>query len=78
MLLKDCGFIHEKFIEHVKKYRGDKLKKDEKIFSGEIYTGVEAKELGLVDEVSSMVEVLEKLYPGSKLDVQEARSWGAL
>lgn len=67
--------MHEKFINHVKKYRGNKLKKDDKIFTGEIYTGVEAKEVGLIDEVGSMVEVLEKAYPGSKLDVEEARSW---
>jgi hypothetical protein len=24
-----------------------------------------------------MIEILEKLYPGSKLDMQEARTWGS-
>jgi ClpP class serine protease len=32
---------------------------------------VEAKEEGLVDEVGTMVEILEKHYPGSKLDIQK-------
>lgn len=69
-MIKSCGWIHEKFIAHVKKYRGDKIKKDDKVFTGEIYSGNEAKELGLVDEVGSMVDVLEKAYPGSKIDVE--------
>jgi serine protease SohB len=74
-LVKTCGWIHEKFIDHVKKHRGAKLKKDSKMFTGEIYSGVEAVEEGLVDEVGTMVEVLEKLYPGSKLDIPKSRSW---
>lgn len=57
-MLKSCTWMHNKFISHVKKYRGGKLKNDDKIFSGEIYNGTEAKELGLVDEVGSMVDVL--------------------
>lgn len=48
-LLKNCSWIHEKFKDHVKKNRGNKLKKDDTIFTGEIYNGVQAKELGLVD-----------------------------
>lgn len=74
-LIRTCGWVHEKFIAHVKKYRGDKLKIDDRIFSGEIYNGTEAQEVGLIDEVGSMVEVLNRLYPGSKLDIDANRSW---
>lgn len=52
--------MHEKFINHVKKYRGKKVKNDDKVFTGEIYNGEEAKEVGLIDDVGSMIEVLEK------------------
>lgn len=34
--------------------------------------------MGLVDEVGTMVEVLERLYPGSKLEVEQSGSWGNL
>ena len=34
-----CKYSHGKFINHVKAHRGNKLQIDDKIFSGEIYTG---------------------------------------
>lgn len=45
--------VHEQFIEAVKKGRGDALKKNREIFSGLFWSGVKAKELGLVDEFGS-------------------------
>jgi len=50
MLLND---VYRQFVDTVKKGRGDRLKKDEKIFSGLIWTGEESLELGLVDELGS-------------------------
>ena len=40
---------HEQFIAAVKAGRGDKLAQNEELFSGMVFTGVEARELGLVD-----------------------------
>ncbi|MTI14672.1 S49 family peptidase [Sansalvadorimonas verongulae] len=45
--------IHEQFIEKVKEGRGDRLKDDPEIFSGLIWTGQQALELGLVDGLGS-------------------------
>ena len=70
-----CSSTHQKFISHVKKYRQDKLKIDDKIFSGEVYNGEEAKEIGLIDGVGSMVEVLEQKYPGCKIDLEVPKSF---
>lgn len=41
--------IHQQFIDVVREGRGDRLSPSEEIFSGLIWTGVEALELGLID-----------------------------
>ncbi len=43
------GQIHEQFINVVRDGRGDRLSETENIFSGLIWTGVDALELGLID-----------------------------
>jgi len=45
--------IHDQFIEVVKAGRGDKLKDDPALFSGFVWTGQQAVDLGLVDELGS-------------------------
>ena len=45
--------IHQQFINVVKKGRGDKLKDDPLLFSGYVWTGEQAVELGLVDKLGS-------------------------
>lgn len=45
--------IHQQFIDVVKEGRGDKLAKDENMFSGLFWTGEQALELGLVDGFGS-------------------------
>ncbi len=45
--------IHQQFIDVVKEGRGDRLAKDEKMFSGLFWTGEQALELGLVDGFGS-------------------------
>lgn len=44
---------HKQFIAQVKKGRGDRLKDDDKVFSGLIWTGEQALEMGLVDGLGS-------------------------
>ena len=50
---KLLGDIHEQFIEVVKAGRGEKLKDDPMLFSGFVWTGEQAVNLGLVDEMGS-------------------------
>jgi protease IV len=50
---KSLAIIHAQFIDQVRKGRGDRLKENEKIFSGFIWTGEEALAMGLVDGLGS-------------------------
>jgi protease-4 len=48
------GAIHQQFIDAVKKGRGERLKVDtEGLFTGLIWTGDQARDIGLVDELAS-------------------------
>jgi protease-4 len=49
-LLED---IHQQFIEVVREGRGDKLQDEPDLFSGYVWTGEQAMDLGLVDELGS-------------------------
>jgi protease-4 len=49
--------IHAQFISAVKKGRGDRLKETPDMFSGLFWTGQQAVELGLADELSSLDQV---------------------
>ena len=55
--------LHKDFIDVVEKSRGTKLKKDEvELFSGEFWSGKKAKELGLVDEIGDVNQVLRQKF----------------
>lgn len=45
--------VHEQFIASVKRGRGERLKQDNKLFSGLFWSGEEALRLGLVDALAS-------------------------
>ncbi len=49
--------IHSQFIAVVKKGRGDRLKETPEMFSGLFWTGQQAVELGLADELASLDQV---------------------
>jgi serine protease SohB len=53
--------IHENFIEQVKARRGDRLV-GESLFSGDIWVGRAAIEVGLADEVGHLVPTMRRLY----------------
>jgi protease-4 len=55
------NIAHKNFIEDVKKGRGVKLKDDKKIFSGLIWLGGEAKNLGLIDGIGDSYFVATKI-----------------
>lgn len=53
--------IHAQFIAAVKQGRGDRLKEVDGIFSGLVWTGEEAVEMGLVDELASPRQVATEI-----------------
>ena len=50
--------IHRRFIEQVKVGRGQRLQESDAIFSGLIWTGTQAKDLGLIDGFASTGQLL--------------------
>ncbi|RME16232.1 MAG: S49 family peptidase [Alphaproteobacteria bacterium] len=54
--------IHEAFIAHVKEARGARLSDDRRLFTGEFWTGTRAVELGLVDGIGHLNDVLRARY----------------
>lgn len=68
------GQLHEEFRGWVRSRRGSKLAgSDDDLFSGEVWTGAKAKELGLVDELGTMRAVVRKRFPDAQLVVVEPR-----
>ena len=54
--------IHQVFIDLVKESRGDRLVEHKDMFTGLFWTGVPAKELGLVDEIGDIRSSLKARY----------------
>lgn len=65
--------LHEQFTEWVRTRRGSKLAESEDLFSGEIWTGVGAKKLGLVDQLGNMRDLVLKKFPDAHLVSVEPR-----
>src|SRR5690554_1296432 len=66
---------HQQFIAAVKKGRGDRLADDERLFSGLVWSGEQAVELGLVDGLGSTSWVARQLVGEEKLvDYSRRRS----
>ncbi|CAL9659871.1 hypothetical protein SUDANB95_06926 [Actinosynnema sp. ALI-1.44] len=65
--------LHGQFVEWVKERRGAKLSADADLFSGEVWTGAKAAELGLVDGVGTLRSVVAKRYPDADVSVAEPR-----
>lgn len=53
--------VHQQFIDDVKAGRGDRLKFDDKTFSGLFWTGRQALEMGLVDGLKSTSELAREI-----------------
>lgn len=59
--------VHQQFITAVKNGRGDRLKEDERVFSGLIFNGEQAKEIGLIDGLGSARHVARQIVGQDKL-----------
>ncbi|HEV7973393.1 S49 family peptidase [Amycolatopsis sp.] len=65
--------LHELFVEWVKERRGDKLSTEEDLFTGDVWLGNKALELGLIDGVGTLREVINARYPGAEISVAEPK-----
>ncbi|WP_093322108.1 S49 family peptidase [Shimia haliotis] len=63
------GQIHNNFIDHVQSRRGDKLDKSEDLFTGEIWAGSDAVDVGLIDGIGHIVPVLKERF-GDKVKLR--------
>ena len=70
--------LHKDFIEVVEKSRNSKLKKSEvELFSGEFWSGSNAKSLGLIDGIGNANEILKEKF-GEDVVIkkfEKSKSW---
>ena len=70
--------IHDSFKELVRSRRSDKIKEsDEVLFSGEFWTGAQAKELGLIDGIGDLNSIIRERF-GNNVKFKEIplrKSW---
>ena len=70
--------LHKDFIDVVESSRGSKLKKSEvELFSGEFWSGKIAKNLGLIDGIGNMYEVLRDKF-GEDVEIKnfkKSKGW---
>jgi signal peptide peptidase SppA len=67
------GQLHDQFVDWVKQRRGERLGDGEELFTGEVWTGARAKELGLVDGVGNLRAVINERYPDAEISVAEPK-----
>jgi protease-4 len=68
--------VHGQFIAAVKAGRGDRLKEDDEVFSGRVFSGARGVELGLVDGLGSLEGVAREVIQAPKLvDYSYEPSW---
>jgi signal peptide peptidase SppA len=67
------GDLHEQFVGWVRSRRGDKLADAADLFSGEVWTGAKALELGLVDGLGTLREVIGRRYADAHVVAVEPR-----
>ncbi|MHC1561929.1 S49 family peptidase [Actinomycetospora sp. C-140] len=72
-LLGMQGELHELFIEWVRSRRGTTLAEDADLFTGEVWTGRRAKELGLIDDLGTARDVLARRFPDAEPVTVEPR-----
>jgi signal peptide peptidase SppA len=65
--------LHDQFVGWVKDRRGDRIGADDDLFSGEVWTGVKAKELGIVDGVGNLRTVVNERFPDAEIVIAEPK-----
>lgn len=67
------GQLHDQFVGWVRDRRGDRLADGADLFTGEVWTGARAVELGLIDGVGNLRSVLAQRYPDAEISVAEPK-----
>ncbi|WIX86949.1 S49 family peptidase [Amycolatopsis sp. DG1A-15b] len=65
--------LHELFVNWVKERRGDRLTDAEDLFTGDVWLGAKALELGLIDGLGSLRQVVTERYPDAEISVAEPK-----
>ena len=65
--------LHSMFREWVCERRGSKLAAQQELFTGEVWTGRRALELGLVDRLSTLRSEISRRYPDADIVAVEGR-----
>ena len=58
---------HNQFIDQVRKGRGDRLKENDQLFSGLVWTGEQSLDLGLIDGLGSSSYVARDIVGAEKM-----------
>ena len=65
--------LHELFVNWVKERRGDRLTESEDLFTGDVWLGAKAVELGLADGLGSLRQIITERYPDAEISVAEPK-----
>jgi signal peptide peptidase SppA len=65
--------LHELFVGWVKDRRGKRLTEDENLFTGDVWLGAKAVELGLIDGLGSLRQIVTERYPDAEISVAEPK-----
>lgn len=65
--------LHGLFADWVRERRGSKLSAEKDLFTGDVWLGRRAAELGLVDRVGNLRDVVSERYPDAELVVAEPK-----
>lgn len=65
--------LHELFVSWVKERRGKRLTEDENLFTGDVWLGAKATELGLIDGLGSLRQIITERYPDAEISVAEPK-----
>jgi signal peptide peptidase SppA len=65
--------LHDLFVSWVKERRGDRLTGTEDLFTGDVWLGAKAQELGLIDGLGSLRQIVTERYPDADISVAEPK-----
>lgn len=65
--------LHEEFVSWVQERRGDRLSDTEDLFTGDVWLGEKAKELGLIDGVGNLRELIAERFPSAEIKIAEPK-----
>jgi signal peptide peptidase SppA len=65
--------LHDLFVSWVKERRGERLTGTEDLFTGDVWLGAKAAELGLIDGLGSLRQIITERYPDADISIAEPK-----